>query len=204
MADKYGPVFSIRLGSHKVLVLSSWEMAKEFFTVHDKVFSTRPSIAASKFLGYDFAMFGFAPYGSYWREMRKIVIIELLSIRRIDMLKHIRALEVKTAIRELYESWHSKGSGETRELVDMKQWFGDLAQNIALRTVGGRRYFGPHADCDEAEARRFRKVTRDFVNLFGVFVLSDAVPFLGWLDFQGHEKNCKRIGHSRRRVAGGA
>ncbi|EXB37248.1 Cytochrome P450 82C4 [Morus notabilis] len=66
MADKHGPVFTIKLGSHKVLVVNSWETARECFTVHDKTFSTRPNIAASKLLGYDYAMFGFAPYGPYW------------------------------------------------------------------------------------------------------------------------------------------
>ncbi|KAG8478293.1 hypothetical protein CXB51_028094 [Gossypium anomalum] len=157
MADKYGPVFSLRLGSHEVLVLNSWEMAKECFTVHDKVFSTRPIITASKILGYDFAMLGFAPYGPYWREIRKITTIELLSNHRIDMLKHIRVSKVKSAIRELYKSWLSKGNGGSGVSVDMKQWFGDLTHNIALRMVGGKRYFGPNADCEEAEARRCEK-----------------------------------------------
>ncbi|XVF59525.1 hypothetical protein PTKIN_Ptkin07bG0283000 [Pterospermum kingtungense] len=203
MADKYGPVFSLRLGSHPVLVLSSWEMAKECFTVHDKVFSTRPIIAASKHLGYDFAMFGFAPYGSYWREIRKIVIIELLSNHRIDLLRHIRASEVKTATKELYRAWLSKGSGETGVLVDMKQWFGDITRNIFLRMVGGRRYFGTNADCEETEARRCQKLMRDNVHMFGVFVLSDAFPFLGWLDFQGYEKAMKKTAKELDIIVGG-
>ncbi|KAJ0096883.1 hypothetical protein Patl1_28808 [Pistacia atlantica] len=192
MADKYGPVFTIMLGSHRVLVLSSWETVKECFTVHDRVFSTRPSIAASKLLGYDFAMFGFAPYGSYWREMRKIAMIELLSNHRIDMLRHIRDAEVKTAIGELYKIWVSKGSADSGIMVDMKQWFGDLTHNIVLRMIGGKRYFGANADCEEDEARRCQKVMRKFFFLFGVFVLSDAIPFLGWLDFNGYEKTMKR------------
>ncbi|KAK8608669.1 hypothetical protein V6N13_024083 [Hibiscus sabdariffa] len=91
MADKHGPVFSIRLGSNKVLVVSSWEMAKECFTVHDKVFSTRPNTVASRLLTYDSAMFGFAPYEPYWREMRKIATVELLSSNRI----------VKTRVKNL-------------------------------------------------------------------------------------------------------
>ncbi|XVF59521.1 hypothetical protein PTKIN_Ptkin07bG0282600 [Pterospermum kingtungense] len=203
MADKYGPVFSLRLGSHKALVLSSWEMAKECFTVHDKVFSCRPRVAASKHLCYNFAMFGFTPYGSFWRELRKIAIVELLSNHRIDLLKHIRASEVKIAIRELYKSYLSKGSGELEVLVDMKQWFADLTHNIALRMVGGRRYFGPNADCEEEEARRTQKVTRDFSSMFGVFVLSDWIPFLGWLDLQGHEKAMKRTATELDTIVGG-
>ncbi|XVF15661.1 hypothetical protein REPUB_Repub09cG0173700 [Reevesia pubescens] len=64
LADKYGPSFTLTLGSHKALVVSDWEMTKECLTIHDKAFATRPSLAASKLLGYDYAMFGFAPYGS--------------------------------------------------------------------------------------------------------------------------------------------
>ncbi|KAA8547275.1 hypothetical protein F0562_003861 [Nyssa sinensis] len=193
MADKYGSAFTIWLGSHQVLVVSSWEMAKECFTVHDRVFSTRPSIAASKLLSYNFAMFGFAPYGSYWREMRKIVTLELLSNRRIDMLKHIRASEVETSIKELYKLCIE--SAESEVLVDMKQWFGDLTHNTALRMMGGKRYFGGStADCDEEEEKRkwrCQKVMRDFFYLFGVFVLSDAIPFMRWFGLNGYEKAMK-------------
>lgn len=203
MADKYGPIFTIRLGSHRALIISSLENARECFTVHDKVFSTRPSIAASKLLGYDFAMFGFAPYGPYWREMRKIATIELLSNHRIDMLKHIRAAEVETAIREVYKIWINKGSADGRIMVDIKQWFGDLTYNIAFRMVGGKRYFGANVECEEVEARRCRRVTRDFVFLFGVFVLSDAIPFLGWLDFNGYEKSMKRTAKELDSLIGG-
>ncbi|GMI76926.1 cytochrome P450, family 82, subfamily C, polypeptide 2 [Hibiscus trionum] len=203
MADKYGPVFSIRLGSHDALVLSSWEMAKECFTVHDKIFSTRPTIAASKLLGYDYAMFGFSPYGSYWRQMRKIATVELLSNNRIEMLQHIRVSEAQAAMRELYKSWVSKGGGESGVLVDMKQWFGDLTHNIALRMVGGKRYFGENADCEEAEARRCRKVMRDFLHLFGVFELSDAIPSLGWMKLLGYERDMKRTAKELDSVVGG-
>ncbi|GLT39064.1 hypothetical protein SLA2020_132720 [Shorea laevis] len=192
MAEKYGPIFNIRLGSRTSLVLNSWEVVKECFTIHDKAFSGRPSLTAIKLLGYDFAMFGFAPYGSYWREIRKIAVIELLSNHRIDLLKYTRTSEIEMATRVLYKAWLSKGSAESGVLVDMKQQFGDLTHNIALRMVGGRRYFGPNADCGEREARRCQEVMREFFHLFGVFVLSDAMPFLRWLDFQGYEKAMKK------------
>ncbi|TKY70527.1 Cytochrome P450 82A3 [Spatholobus suberectus] len=71
----------------------------------------------------------------------------------------------------------------------MKQWFGDLTHNIVLRMVRGRPYSD---DYPEGEARRYKKVMRDCMSLFGVFVLSDAIPFLGWLDMNGYEKAMKR------------
>lgn len=192
MADKHGPIFTITLGSYKVLVLSSWEMVKECFTVHDKAFSTRPCVAASKLMGYDCAMFGFTPYGPYWREIRKLATIELLSNHRLEMLKNTRASELEGAVRELYKLWYREGSPKEGALVDMKQWFGDLMHNIALRMVGGKPYYGGGDGYAEGEARRFKKALRDCVCLFGVFVLSDSIPFLGWLDFNGYEKAMKR------------
>ncbi|KAB1204822.1 Cytochrome P450 82A3 [Morella rubra] len=190
MADKYGPIFTLRLGSSRVLVLSSWEMAKECFTVHDKVFSTRPSILASRLLGY--AMFGFAPYGPYWREMRKITTIELLSNHRLDMLKHKRSSGVENAITELFMLWVRKGCAETGVLVDMKHWFRDLMHKVFFRMVAGKRHHEAGADCEESEVQNFENVMRDVSYLFGVFVLSDTIPFLEWLDINGYKRAMNR------------
>ncbi|KHN42045.1 Cytochrome P450 82C4 [Glycine soja] len=193
MAEKHGPIFTIKLGSYKVLVLSSWEMAKECFTVHDKAFSTRPCVAASKLMGYNYAMFGFTPYGPYWREIRKLTTIQLLSNHRLELLKNTRTSESEVAIRELYKLWSREGCPKGGVLVDMKQWFGDLTHNIVLRMVRGKPYYdGASDDYAEGEARRYKKVMRECVSLFGVFVLSDAIPFLGWLDINGYEKAMKR------------
>ncbi|KAG8384486.1 hypothetical protein BUALT_Bualt04G0122700 [Buddleja alternifolia] len=200
MADKYGPAFTIRLGSQENLVISNWEMAKECFTTHDKVFSDRPTKTATKILAYNFAMFGFAPYGSYWREMRKIVTLQLLSHRRIDMLRHIRASEVQTSLKELYDLWASREDKKNGLLVDMKKWFGDLTLNAAVRMVGGKRFVGAS---EETETRSQQRVMRDFVYYFGVFVISDAIPLLGWMDIQGHEKTMRRIAKELDNLIGG-
>ena len=61
MADKYGPIFTLRLGVHKTLVVSNWEMAKQCFTVNDKAFASRPKSVAFEVLGYNFSMIGFSP-----------------------------------------------------------------------------------------------------------------------------------------------
>ncbi|XVF15665.1 hypothetical protein REPUB_Repub09cG0174100 [Reevesia pubescens] len=196
LSQKYGPVFSIRLGSHKALVIGNSEMAKECLTIHDKAFATRPSLSASKLLGYDYAMFGFAPYGNYWREMRKITTLELLSNHRLDMFnfKQIRASEVHIGIKDLYKTWTTKRRGSDSVLVDMKQWFADLTHNMAFNIVVGKRYYGATADsADEGDARQMQKSIKEYFHLFGAFVLSDAIPFLGRLDIGGYKKAMKRI-----------
>ncbi|KAL0836367.1 hypothetical protein Bca101_088256 [Brassica carinata] len=68
MVEVLGPVFMMKLGSYNVLIISSKEVAKECFTVHDKVID-RIDLTASKILGYDGSFLTFSPCGPYWKEM---------------------------------------------------------------------------------------------------------------------------------------
>ncbi|KAI3451538.1 hypothetical protein Pfo_008203 [Paulownia fortunei] len=154
LADKYGPVFTIRLGVYRVLVVSSWELAKELFTTCDVAVSSRPRLRAAKHLGYNFAVFGFSPYGAYWRELRKLVSVELLLSRRMELLSHIRVSETMQSINELYKLWEEKKDGSGSVMVNMKQWFGDL--NVVLRMVAGKRFHGGRADAEETRRCRER------------------------------------------------
>ncbi|KAL6215943.1 hypothetical protein ACLB2K_015369 [Fragaria x ananassa] len=203
MADKYGPAFNIRLGSRRAFVVSSWEVAKDCFTTNDKALASRPTTVAAKHMGYNYAVFGFAPYSPFWREMRKIATLELLSNRRLEMLKHVRSSEVDMGIRELHGLWVEKGSC-TPVLVEMKYWSEELTLNVVVRMVGGKRYFGTSAaECDEEEARLCQKAISQFFHLIGIFVVSDALPYLWWLDLQGHEKAMKKTAKDLDQILGG-
>ncbi|KAE8662370.1 ER lumen protein retaining receptor family protein isoform 1 [Hibiscus syriacus] len=95
MADKYGPIFTIRLGMFPALIVSNHEAVKECFTTKDRVLANRPRSNAGIYLGYNHAGFGFAPYGEYWRQIRKLAVVELLSSRRLETLKHVQISESK-------------------------------------------------------------------------------------------------------------
>ncbi|RVW58375.1 Cytochrome P450 82C4 [Vitis vinifera] len=105
MADEYGPIFSIRLGLRTALVVSSSEVAKECYTTKDKALANRPRSLAVKLMGYDHAMFAFERHGPYWRDVRRLAMVELLSNRQHEMLKHVRDSEVK------FSSKSSMGNG---------------------------------------------------------------------------------------------
>ncbi|KVI06615.1 cytochrome P450 CYP82D47-like [Cynara cardunculus var. scolymus] len=193
MAVKYGPIFTVRLGVNRILVVNNWKIAKEIFTIHDAIVSSRPSFTAAKILGYNYAMFGIAPYGPYWREMRKIASTELLSSRRLEQYKHILVSELESSIRNMYELWREKGDGQGKVLVDMKKWFGELDMNVMIRMVAGKRLSGATNSEEEKEMNRCRRVMREFFQFLGLFVVGDALPFLRWLDLGGHEKAMKRV-----------
>ncbi|KAF3435659.1 hypothetical protein FNV43_RR22750 [Rhamnella rubrinervis] len=189
MADEYGPAFWLRIGIHRTLVVSNWQVAQECFTANDKVFSTRPKFLASKLMGYHHAMFGLAPYGQYWRDIRKLAVVELLSNHRLELLLHIRDSEINCFIKELYEKCIENGG---QALVEMKERLGDMTMNIIVRMVAGKRYFGSDPSGVE-ESRQCQKAMASFFYFIGIFMATDAVPFLGWLDVvRGHVREMKK------------
>ncbi|XP_057792481.1 flavonoid-6-hydroxylase-like [Salvia miltiorrhiza] len=190
MADRYGPIFTIGLGGRRALVVSSAKLAKDLFTTCDGAISSRPDTASSRNLGYERAMFGFSPYGPYWREVRKLISTEVLSARRLELQRHVLMSETSRSINELWSLWSQNADVSGRVSVEMKQWFGDLNLNTILRMVVGKRFFGSGGG-DNDEARRCQRVMRDFFHLAGVFVLGDTMPYLRWLDVGGYEKKMK-------------
>ncbi|PSS31383.1 Cytochrome P450 82A3 like [Actinidia chinensis var. chinensis] len=204
MADKHGPIFSIRLGMKRAVVVSNSEIAKECFTTHDIAISSRPKFAAAQHLGYNYAMVGFSPYGAYWRELRKIISVEFLATRRLEMLKHVRVSETETSVKELYKLWREKKDRSGHVLVEMKQWFADLTLNVVVRMVAGKRFFGAGGGGgDEEEGRRCQKAFREFFYFLGLFLVSDTVPFLRWLDLGGREKAMKETGKEMDAIVSG-
>nr|BBD34742.1 putative cytochrome P450 [Eschscholzia californica subsp. californica] len=197
MADKFGPIFMVRLGVCPTLVVSSWEMAKECFTSNDKFLASRPSSAAGTHMTYDHAMFAIAFYDPYWREIRKISTSQLLSPRPFELLKHIPHSEINIFIKGLYQTWEKVHLRNDSVKVEMEQLFGYLTLNITLNLVVGKRVcnYGDssHDDGEENEGRRLYKVISEFFKLCGVSTISDALPFLSWFDLDGQQKNMKKV-----------
>ncbi|XP_006366471.1 cytochrome P450 CYP82D47-like [Solanum tuberosum] len=189
MADKYGSIFGMKLGVHQVVVVSDPKLAKECFTTNDLALAGRPKSMGSEIMGYKHAMFGLCSYGPYWRETRKIATVELLSNRRIEMLKHIREFEVKSGIKEIYNNWAAKNNLNGVVKMEMKEWFGDIVMNTM-----GKMLFGKGRRSNEDEGiNNAHKAIRRFFELLGAFVVADFLPYLRWLDIGGHEKAMKKV-----------
>ncbi|KAG8492050.1 hypothetical protein CXB51_015634 [Gossypium anomalum] len=164
MADKYGRMFTIKLGVRRALVVSNWEIAKECLTIHDKAFATRP---------------------------KAFVIIELLSNHRLNLLKHVRESEVNTSLQQLYQLWNKKKSSNSdKVLVEMKRWFRDVTLNVILMMVVGKRIPNSYEGFETVE---WKKSVDEFFELGAKFVAADAFPFLRWLDIGGEEKRMKKV-----------
>lgn len=54
LAKRYGRMILLQLGSCKVLVVTSSELARECLTTHDLNFASRPRFSGTELLGYDY------------------------------------------------------------------------------------------------------------------------------------------------------
>ncbi|RYQ80416.1 hypothetical protein Ahy_Scaffold1g106845 isoform H [Arachis hypogaea] len=108
LAKKYGPIMHLKLGENSTVVVSSAKLAKEVLKTHDACFQKRPFIAAVPTLVYGPADIAFSPSGDYWRDMRKICTLELLSVKKVQSLASVREAEAEKLIQTIRESAGSR------------------------------------------------------------------------------------------------
>ncbi|KAM7254127.1 hypothetical protein ACFE04_031809 [Oxalis oulophora] len=133
LAQKYGPIMSIKLGQVHGIVVSSPEAAEQFLKIHDINFASRPTIQASKIVAYGITGLIFQKYGSYWRNVRKICTLQLLSGSKIEKFTPVRKEEVKLLVEEI------KKAALAGEVVDLSKRVAGVVENMTYRMVLGRR-----------------------------------------------------------------
>ncbi|KAG8378730.1 hypothetical protein BUALT_Bualt07G0015600 [Buddleja alternifolia] len=112
----YGDLMFLQLGSIPTLVVSSPYMAREIFKAHDLVFSSRPPLYAVKKFSYNFSSLSVAPFGEYWREVKKIVVLELMTTKRVQIFG---VQEVALMIDRFKSAvHHGKSDGEFQEILN--------------------------------------------------------------------------------------
>ncbi|XP_061955828.1 cytochrome P450 93A3-like [Populus nigra] len=182
LSTRYGPLIHLFLGSVPCVVASTPETAKEFLKTHENSFCDRPKSAAVDFLTYGSADFSFAPYGPYWKFMKKICMTELLGGRMLDQLLPVRHEEIRQFLQFLLKK------ANARESIDVGSQLIRLTNNVISRMAMSQRC----SDNDD-EADEVRNLVHEVAELTGKFNLSDFIWFCKNLDLQGFGKRLKEV-----------
>ncbi|XP_021889585.1 cytochrome P450 71B37-like [Carica papaya] len=170
MSKKYGPLIRLKLGSVPLVVVSSAETARQILKIHDIETCSRPELLATGSFSYNFLDIAFAPYGEYWKELRKISNNELFSNKRVQSFRFIREEEVASLVQTLSQSAASKS------LVDIKELLFSLSTNVIWRVA-----FGESFEENKWESRVFQVKLKEAISLLGTFSASDLFPYVGWI-----------------------
>ncbi|KAM6558027.1 hypothetical protein CsatA_027266 [Cannabis sativa] len=191
LATKYGTVFTLWFGSSRVVVISSRSAAEECFTKNDVVLANRSRTMSGKHIGYNHTTMISSSYGPHWRNLRKIGSIEVFSASRLKSHLDTRTDEIKSMLIKLSQNSLHYGSSSKNNKMEMKSVFSDLAFNIIMRMVAGKRYCGNDISKEDEEASRFRKIKDEIISGGGVTNLAEFLPDgLKWLGF-GYEMKLK-------------
>ncbi|XP_010537441.1 PREDICTED: cytochrome P450 CYP736A12-like [Tarenaya hassleriana] len=183
LSKKYGPIMSIRLGSVQTIVVSSPRAAELFLKTHDNVFASRAKDQAAEIMSYGTKAIILQPYSPYWRDVRKLCVVHLLSTSKMEQFKPIIPEEIGLMMS------HLKNAAEKKEVVNVSEILAELFENIVYRMILG---YSKNND----GGMKLKEHVEEMMSLAGAFNISDYLPFLAPFDLQGLARRMKELSKS--------
>ncbi|KAL3741413.1 hypothetical protein ACJRO7_016968 [Eucalyptus globulus] len=182
LAETYGSMYKLQLGSKLYVVVNSPSLAKEIVRDQDMTFANRDPNIAVTIATYGARDVAFSSLGPYWKNLRKLFVRHLMSNASLDACYDLRRQEVRKGLSELYRK-----SGVP---VDIGEWAILILVNAVMAMLWGRTLTGEKRETMDAE---FREVTAKMTVLLGSPNVSDFFPALAWFDLQGVERDMRRV-----------
>jgi len=182
---KHGPVVWLQIGAMNSMAILSADAATVFFKHHDHAFADRTIIETMRVHNYHKSSLAIAPYGPYWRLMRRLVTVDMLVAKRINESAPVRRKCVNDMI-----TWLSKEAGKLEEGGGVH-----VARFVFLMTfnlLGNLMLSRDLLDPDLEDGSEFFTAMMGLMEWSGHANVADMFPWLRWLDPQGLRRKMDR------------
>ncbi|KAI3759444.1 hypothetical protein L6452_07270 [Arctium lappa] len=171
LSQRYGGghLMLLHLGSAPSLVVSSAAAAQEIMQTHDLIFSTRPPIQMHKTLFYDLKEIAAAPYGEYWRQAKKLIILNFLSSKKVQTFSRVREEEIAITISKVAKI------SESNKAVNLGDLLFEFSNGVSCRATFGKKY-------DKESGKKLKRVVSKMFEILPHFFYADLIPQLAWID----------------------
>ncbi|XP_059670536.1 cytochrome P450 736A117-like [Cornus florida] len=137
---------------------------------HDLVFSNEPKSNIANWLLYNYKDVITAPNGEFWRQMKSIFVLQLLSNRRVQSFHNVREEETALLMKKMEESSSSSSP------LNLSEMFTLLTNDVVCRVAFGRKHSG------WGDEKNSMLQLKDFAGLLSSFDVGDFIPWLGWIN----------------------
>ncbi|KAK6149393.1 hypothetical protein DH2020_016918 [Rehmannia glutinosa] len=188
LALKHGPLMHLQLGQLSAVVVSSPDAAKQVMKTHDLNFASRPSVLVAEIISYGCTSITFGPYGDYWRQLRKICTLELLSMKRVQSFRSLRENVFLDLTRWIAS--HDRGSP-----VNLMEKFYSSTYDLISRAALGKK---------TKELEILLPIVQEAVELAAGFHIADLYPSIKLLQMtSGLRKRVMRLHQEADRILEG-
>uniref|UniRef100_A0A0D3A631 Uncharacterized protein n=1 Tax=Brassica oleracea var. oleracea TaxID=109376 RepID=A0A0D3A631_BRAOL len=167
LSEKCGPLMSLKFGNVPTVVASSPETVKDVLKTFDADCCSRPYLTYAARISYNLNDLAFSPYSKYWREVRKMTVLELYTAKRVQSFRHIREEEVASLVEFV------KGAASLGNTVNLSNTLMKLSGSVICR-VG----FGINLKGSKLEDT-YEEVIRETMEVLGSFAAVDYLPIIG-------------------------
>jgi len=168
LSHKYGPLMLLYFGKVPVLVISSADVARKVMKTHDLVFSDRPYRKINDILLYGSKDMASCGYGEYWRKLRSLSVLHILSNKRVQSYHRVREEETLRMME------HIKECSSSASPLSLTELCATITNDIVCRVALGKTY-------REGKGKTFHEWLLEFGELLGTVYIGDYIPWLDWL-----------------------
>ncbi|KAK6116270.1 hypothetical protein DH2020_049992 [Rehmannia glutinosa] len=131
-------------------------------------------------LTYNYTAYVWAPYGDFWRSLRKLSVIELFSSHSLQKSAKIREEETRKILRVLNNNGARK--------VDLNYLVSIYSINHMMRAVAGKPCVAEEEIGGELGKEKLKRIRGIFSGSLSQG-MCDFFPVLRWIGYKGMEKN---------------
>uniref|UniRef100_A0A0D9XAI2 Uncharacterized protein n=1 Tax=Leersia perrieri TaxID=77586 RepID=A0A0D9XAI2_9ORYZ len=178
-------LMAFSLGETRVVVTADVDVARELLA--SAAFADRPVKESAYGLLFHRAI-GFAPYGEYWRALRRVASTHLFSPRKVAASSPRRAVIARQMVSAVAEASERDG------VVEARAFLRRAALHNMMWSVFGKEYdMAAASSASGGEAEELRRMVDEGYNLLGQLNWSDHLPWLAPLDLQRTRARCSTL-----------
>ncbi|KAJ4883454.1 cytochrome p450 79a2 [Raphanus sativus] len=181
----------IPLANTHVIPVTSPRIAREILKKQDSIFATRPLTMGTEYSSRGYLTIAVEPQGEQWKKMRRVVASHVTCQKSFRSTLEKRTEEADNLVRYINKLCVKNHGNGFDQGIDVRHVVRQYSGNVARKMLFGVRHFGKGSE--DGSGPGFEEIEH-VDSLFTVvthlyaFALSDYVPWLRFLDLEGHEK----------------